>query len=86
VICAQGLVKHTARLRWTDRDGQVQSERHAAWDAREATTKAYRRARSMMLAGDARSYRIDHHERVVEDGNVVEFPSPFTIPPMPVHA
>jgi hypothetical protein len=86
VICAQGLVKHTARLRWTDRDGHLQSERHAAWDACEATTKAYRRARSMMLAGEARSYRIDHHEGTVEAGTVIDFPSPFAIPPMPVHA
>ena len=59
-MMAQSLVKHIARLRWRDAEGQERDERHAAWTAREATSMAYRRARSMIMAGQARSYRIEH--------------------------
>lgn len=59
---AQSLVKHTAQLRWRDPAGEEQSERHVAWDAQQATSKAWMRARSMILAGQARSYRIEHSE------------------------
>lgn len=60
MISAQGLVKHIAKLRWRDADGEEHSERHAAWTARKATEHAYNRAKSMILAGQARSYRIEH--------------------------
>lgn len=59
-MMAQSLVKHVARLRWRDADGEERDERHAAWTAREATSMAYRRAKSMITAGEARSYRIEH--------------------------
>jgi hypothetical protein len=71
-MLAQELVKHTARLRWVDRDGREHAERHAAWDARTATTHAYRRARSMMTTGEARAFRIEHHERVMAESSVIE--------------
>lgn len=59
---AQGLVKHIARLRWRDADGNERDERHTAWDACRATTMAYRRAKSMIGAGEATAYRIEHHQ------------------------
>lgn len=59
-MMAQGLVKHIARLRWRDSEGEEHSERHVAWTARQATTHAYKRAKSMVMAGEARSYRIEH--------------------------
>lgn len=61
-MMAQSLVKHIARLRWRDADGEEHSERHVAWTARQATTHAYGRARSMIMAGQARSYRIEHSQ------------------------
>lgn len=57
---AQSLIKHVARLRWRDSSGEEHSTRYAAWSARQATTDAYRRARSMITAGQAQSYRIEH--------------------------
>lgn len=59
-MMAQSLVKHIAKLRWLDTDGEEHSERHTAWSACQATTHAYRRARAMIMAGEARSYRIEH--------------------------
>ena len=80
MIAAQSLVKHTAKLRWRDPSGEEHCERHAAWSARQATTDAYRRAKSMITAGQARSYRIEHHEQVCADGEVIPPVSPFAIP------
>lgn len=80
MLTAETLVKHTANLRWRDTDGQEQSERHAAWNARQATTDAYRRARSMILAGQARSYRIEHHEQPFDGGAVRAVHDAFDIP------
>ncbi|RZI99836.1 MAG: hypothetical protein EON90_09950 [Brevundimonas sp.] len=59
-MMAQSLVKHIAKLRWRDPDGHEHSERHTAWDAQGATSMAWKRAKSMILAGQARSYRIEH--------------------------
>jgi hypothetical protein len=64
-MIAQSLVKHTAKLRWVDAGGWERAERHAAWTAQRATSMAYRRARSLMLSGEAKAYRIEHHEQVV---------------------
>jgi hypothetical protein len=80
MIAAETLIKHTAKLRWVDAGGRGHAERHAAWTARIATTSAYRRARSMMLTGEARAFRIEHHEQVFADGEVVPFPDPLAIP------
>lgn len=81
MIAAQSLIKHTARLRWVDRAGHGHSERHAAWTARQATAMAWRRARSMMLTGEARAYRIEHHEQVCAEGEVMPSANdPFAIP------
>lgn len=65
MLTAETLIKHTARLRWVDADGRGHSERHAAWSAQVATTKAYRRAKSMMLTGQAAAFRIEHREQVI---------------------
>jgi hypothetical protein len=80
MIAAQSLVKYTANLRWRDQNGEEHSERHAAWDARQATTDAYRRARSMIRAGQARCYRIEHHEKPYDGGSVQPVNDPFAIP------
>jgi hypothetical protein len=80
MITAETLVKHTAHLRWRDQHGEEHSERHAAWTARQATTDAYRRARSMIRAGQARCYRIEHHERPFDGGSVAPINDPFAIP------
>lgn len=82
-MIAQELIKHTARLRWVDRDGQEHAERHAAWTAAEATRMAYRRAKSMRLSGEAAAFRIEHHERVMTEGEVVTSANDtFAIPSM----
>jgi hypothetical protein len=52
--------RHTAVLRWLDQRGQAHEERHVYWCQQRATTKAYRRARSMRLAGEASCFRIIH--------------------------
>lgn len=80
MIAAETLVKHTAHLRWVDPDGHEQGERHAAWTAKLATTKAYRRARSMMLSGQAAAYRIEHHEKAYDGGSCTAVNDPFAIP------
>ncbi|KQW79750.1 hypothetical protein [Brevundimonas sp. Root1279] len=83
-MIAQGLIKHTARLRWVDAAGNEQSERHAAWSARRATEMAWGRAKSMKLSGEAKAFRIDHAERPVlsEDGLVlIAANDEFGIPP-----
>jgi len=79
-MIAQSLVKHTARLRWIDRAGEYRDERHAAWTARQATTDAYRRARSMITSGEARAFRIEHVEQVYAQGEVIPANDPFAIP------
>lgn len=71
-MLAQELIKHTARLRWVDSAGREHAERHAAWTAAEATRMAYQRAKSMRLSGEAAAFRIEHHERVMAEGCVVE--------------
>lgn len=83
-VVAQGLVKHIARLRWIDANGREQSERHVAWDARLATTWAYRRAKSMIGAGEARSFHIDHTEIVAFDDEPAPRIDPaFALPALP---
>lgn len=62
-VHAESLIKHTATLSWVDRDGAFQRARFAAWTAAEATRQAWTRARSMRLSGDARAFRIDHHQQ-----------------------
>lgn len=62
---AQELVKHTATLEWVDKDSVGHREQHAAWTARLAATKAYRRARSMMTSGQAVAYRMTHTQQVI---------------------
>ncbi|WP_309091702.1 hypothetical protein [Phenylobacterium sp.] len=69
---AQELIKHTARLRWVDREGREHAERHVGWTAQEATRLAWRRARSMRLSGEAAAFRIEHHERVTAESCVIE--------------
>lgn len=64
-MIAQSLIKHTAKLRYIDAEGEERAERHAAWTAQRATTMAYRRARSLIMSGGARAYRIEHHEQVI---------------------
>lgn len=64
-MMAQGLIKHTARLHYIGANGEPQSERHAAWSAQLATTMAYRRAKSMIQAGQAKAYRITHHQQAM---------------------
>lgn len=59
------LVKHTATLFWLDQKGDQHKERHVGWNARRATTDAYKRAKSMMLHGEAKCFRITHHEKVI---------------------
>lgn len=71
-MLAQELIKHTARLRWVDRAGREHAERHSGWTAQEATRLAWRRARSMRLSGEAAAFRIEHHERVMAEGAVIE--------------
>lgn len=71
-MLAQELIKHTARLRWVDSAGREHAERHSGWTAQEATRLAWRRARSMRLSGQAAAFRIDHHERVMAEGAVIE--------------
>ncbi len=61
---AQGLVKHTARLSWLDREGRQHVERFAAWTLSEATRQGWVRARSLRLSGEASTYRIQHTEQV----------------------
>lgn len=61
-MAAQSLTKHIAKLRWRDPEGEEHSERHVAWDAQGATSKAWMRAKSMILAGQAHSYRIEHSQ------------------------
>ena len=60
---AESLIKHTATLLWLDRRGETHKSRFAAWTAAEATRQAWRRARSMRLAGEATAYRIQHSEQ-----------------------
>lgn len=86
MLTAQSLVKHIAHLQWVDADGRGHGERHAAWSARQATTMAYRRARSMMTSGQAQAYRIEHHERVMAQGEVIPANDPFGVPAMPAGA
>ena len=76
----QSLVKHTARLRWVDAAGNGHAERHAAWSARQATAMAWKRAKSMMLSGQAMAYRIEHQQRDYDGGNVRLVDDPFAIP------
>lgn len=58
---------HLAVLRWIDAGGQVREERHVSNSVRRATTWAYRRAKSMMITGEARCWRIVHgEERVIQ--------------------
>lgn len=80
MLTAETLVKHTARLRWVDADGHGHDERHAAWSARRATTMAWKRARSMMLTGQAKAYRIEHTERVFDVSSCQPVNDPFAIP------
>jgi hypothetical protein len=63
---AESLIKHTATLFWVDREGRGQRTRYAAWTAVEATRQAWVRARSMMLSGDARAFRIAHHQQAYD--------------------
>lgn len=62
---AQELIKHTATLNWLDQDGIAHRERHAAWTAREAACMAWNRAKSMRMAGEALTFRIDHRSQVI---------------------
>lgn len=81
-MTAQSLIKYTARLRWVDAAGYGHTEHHAHWTARRATEMAWKRARSMMLSGAAKAYRIEHHEPTFEDGSVRPVDCPFAIPAM----
>jgi len=81
-MSAESLVKHTACLRWVDRDGRGHAERHAAWTPRRATSMAYARARSMKLSGEARAFRIEHHEQVICESSA-SMADAFALPAMP---
>lgn len=80
MIAAQSLIKHTAKLRYVDHAGQEHVEHHAAWTACRATEMAWKRARSVMLSGEATAFRIEHSERVFADGEVALSADPFAIP------
>jgi len=62
---AQQLVKYTANLVWQDQNGEVHQERHSAWTVQRSTTMAYRRAKSMIEAGQARAFTTHHTEETV---------------------
>lgn len=64
-MIAQSLIRHKAVLHWADPAGWGHAEVHTAWTAREAATKAYRRAVSMLRAGQATAYTTRHYEEVV---------------------
>ena len=50
---AESLIKYTARLAWLDRQGEQHVERFAAW----------KRARSLLLSGEALTFRTQHTEQ-----------------------
>lgn len=64
-MIAQQLIKHTAELHWRDRDGWGHVETHSAWSAARAVDMAWRRARSMMVSGQATAYTTRHTEEVI---------------------
>lgn len=81
MVPAQSLIKHTAKLRYLDGAGQEHVEHHAAWTACHAATMAWKRARSVMLSGEAVAFRIEHSERVFDQGEAIPTTiDPFAIP------
>lgn len=81
MVPAQSLIKHTAKLRYVDGAGQEHVEHHSAWTACQAATMAWKRARSVMLSGEAAAFRIEHSQRVVAQGDVIPTTAdPFAIP------
>lgn len=65
---AQGLIRTTAILRWGDKNLQGHEETHCAWSAGQAIRMAWKRAKSLMLSGEAVCFDIRHEdERLLLD-------------------